>query len=79
MTKRTKRKVIRKPSSGSDALSTEQSVAAALEVLRLAVEQDIDCALCGGIAMQIYGSTRAPRGMLIFSLPKCLRFHALGA
>lgn len=58
MTKRTKRKVIRKPSSGSDALSTEQSVAAALEVLRLAVEQDIDCALCGGIAMQIYGFTR---------------------
>ncbi|MGI8654321.1 MAG: hypothetical protein ACR2LC_03780 [Pyrinomonadaceae bacterium] len=36
MTKRTKRKVIRKLSSGSDALSTEQSVAAALEVLRLA-------------------------------------------
>jgi hypothetical protein len=61
MTKRTKRKVIRNPSSGSDAISTEQGVAAALEVLRLAIEQDIECALCGGIAMQIYGFTRATR------------------
>jgi hypothetical protein len=60
-TKPTARKVIRNPSSGAGAISTEQGVAAALEVLRLAFEQDIDCALCGGIAMQIYGFTRATK------------------
>lgn len=60
-TKRTKRKVFRNPSSGAGAISTEQGMAAALEALRLAIAHDIDCALCGGIAMQIYGFTRATR------------------
>ncbi len=60
-TKRAKRKVFRNPSSGADAISTEQGLAAASEVLRLAIEHDVDCALCGGIAMQIYGFTRATR------------------
>jgi hypothetical protein len=60
-TKRTKRRVIRNPSSGAGAISTEQGIAAALKVVDLAVESDIDCALCGGIAMQIYGFTRATR------------------
>ncbi len=60
-TKRIKRKVIRNPSSGAGAISTEQGLAAAFEILRLATEHDVDCALCGGIAMQIYGFTRATR------------------
>jgi hypothetical protein len=60
-TKRTKRKIIRNPSLGAGAISTEQGLAAATEVLRLAFEQDVDCALCGGLAMQIYGFTRATK------------------
>jgi hypothetical protein len=59
--KRTKRKIIRNPSLGAGAISTEQGLAAATEVLRLAFEQDVDCALCGGLAMQIYGFTRATK------------------
>jgi len=60
-TKRTKRRVIRNPSSGAGAISTEQGLAAAMEVLRLAASLDVDCALCGGIAMQVYGFTRATK------------------
>jgi hypothetical protein len=59
--KRTKRRVIRNPSSGAGAISTEQGVAAAHKVLEIAESSGIDCALCGGIAMQIYGFTRATR------------------
>ncbi|MGI8656908.1 MAG: hypothetical protein ACR2LC_17010 [Pyrinomonadaceae bacterium] len=79
-TKRTKRKVIRNPSSGAGAISTEQGIAAALKVVDLAVESDIDCALCGGIAMQIYGFTRATRDVdflaaELLSLPRTRRLN----
>jgi hypothetical protein len=79
-TKRTARKVISNPSSGAGAISTEQGVAAAHKVLEIAESSGIDCALCGGIAMQIYGFTRATRDVdflaaEVLSLPRTRRLN----
>jgi hypothetical protein len=60
--KRTKRRTIRNPyTGGGGAISTEQGIAAARAALEVAEAEGVDCALCGGIAMQIYGFTRATK------------------
>jgi hypothetical protein len=46
-------------SSAKQSISTEEGIKAAEEVMRLARNSKIDCALCGGLAMHIYGFTRA--------------------
>jgi hypothetical protein len=43
------------------AISTEEGIAAATEALKIARKNGVECALCGGLAMQLYGFTRATR------------------
>ncbi|MGH9941991.1 MAG: hypothetical protein ACRD9R_06485 [Pyrinomonadaceae bacterium] len=63
MVQKKTRPVRRKSSSGAGAISTEQGVAAAQAVLEVAEAAGVDCALCGGIAVQLYGFTRATRAV----------------
>lgn len=44
-----------------DSISTEAGIEAAAAISEIAEENDIDFALCGGIAMHIYGFTRATK------------------
>ncbi len=48
-----------KTSSATRSISTEEGLIAASEIVNEARKQKIDCALCGGLAMHIYGFTRA--------------------
>src|SRR6266404_7328352 len=46
-------------SSDRQSISTADGLAVAGKVVRMAQENKIDCALCGGLAMHVYGFTRA--------------------
>ena len=48
-----------KTSSSKQSISTEEGLIVAGKVVRAAQENKIDCALCGGLAMHVYGFTRA--------------------
>jgi hypothetical protein len=48
-----------KTSSATQSISTEEGLIVANEVVKEARKQKIDCALCGGLAMHVYGFTRA--------------------
>ncbi|MEW6210902.1 MAG: hypothetical protein AB1631_21230 [Acidobacteriota bacterium] len=48
-----------KTSSATQSISTEEGLIAANEIVKEAMKQKIDCALCGGLAMHVYGFTRA--------------------
>jgi hypothetical protein len=48
-----------KSSSAKQSISTEEGLEVAGKVVRKARENKIDCALCGGLAMHVYGFTRA--------------------
>jgi hypothetical protein len=48
-----------KTSSATQSISTEEGLIAANEIVNEARKQKIDCALCGGLAMHVYGFTRA--------------------
>lgn len=52
-----------KSSSVSQSISTEEGLDVASKVVRKAQENKIDCALCGGLAMHVYGFTRATVGV----------------
>lgn len=43
----------------AQSVSTEDGLAAALRVAEVAAQEGVDCALAGGIAMHLYGFTRA--------------------
>jgi hypothetical protein len=46
-------------SSGTQSISTEEGLLVASEIVKEAQKQNVDCALCGGLAMHVYGFTRA--------------------
>ena len=46
-------------SSGRKSISTEEGLKVAEEIVKQARKLKVDCALCGGLAMHIYGFTRA--------------------
>jgi hypothetical protein len=46
-------------SSATQSISTEEGLIAANEIVKEARKQKIECALCGGLAMHVYGFTRA--------------------
>lgn len=48
-----------KSSSGKQSISTEEGLVVAGKVVKEAQKNKIDCALCGGLAMHVYGFTRA--------------------
>src|SRR5437016_3825916 len=48
-----------KSSSTKHSISTEEGLDVASKVVREAEENNITCALCGGLAMHVYGFTRA--------------------
>lgn len=48
-----------KTSSSKQSISTEEGLVVAGKVLKAAQDNKIDCALCGGLAMHVYGFTRA--------------------
>ncbi len=48
-----------KTSSATASISTEEGLIVAGEIVNEARKQKVDCALCGGLAMHIYGFTRA--------------------
>lgn len=48
-----------KTSSATRSISTEEGLIVANEIVKEARKQKIDCALCGGLAMHVYGFTRA--------------------
>jgi hypothetical protein len=48
-----------KTSSATQSISTEEGLIAASEIVKEARKQKVDCALCGGLAMHVYGFTRA--------------------
>jgi hypothetical protein len=48
-----------KTSSATQSISTEEGLIVANEIVKEARKQKIDCALCGGLAMHVYGFTRA--------------------
>ena len=48
-----------KTSSGRQSISTEEGLAVAGTLAKEAQKKKIDCALCGGLAMHVYGFTRA--------------------
>jgi hypothetical protein len=48
-----------KTSSATQSISTEEGLTAANEIVKEARKQKIECALCGGLAMHVYGFTRA--------------------
>jgi hypothetical protein len=48
-----------KASSGTQSISTEEGLIVANEIVKEARKHKVDCALCGGLAMHVYGFTRA--------------------
>lgn len=54
-----KRAIRRNTSPDNQSISTEDGLAAARAVTELAEESGIDCAVAGGLAMHLYGFTRA--------------------
>ena len=48
-----------KSSSAKQSISTEEGLDVASKIVKKAQESKIDCALCGGLAMPVYGFTRA--------------------
>lgn len=46
-------------SSATQSISTEEGLIVANEIVKEARKQKIECALCGGLAMHVYGFTRA--------------------
>ena len=48
-----------KSSSAKQSISTEEGLDVASKIVKKAQESKIDCALCGGLAMHVYGFTRA--------------------
>ena len=48
-----------KSSAAKQSISTEEGLDVAGKVVKKAQENKIDCALCGGLAMHVYGFTRA--------------------
>lgn len=48
-----------KTSSPNQSISTEEGLAVAAKVVLAAQENKVDCALCGGLAMHVFGFTRA--------------------
>ena len=52
-----------KTSTSKQSVSTEDGLDVAGKVAREARENRIDCALCGGLAMHVYGFTRATVGV----------------
>jgi hypothetical protein len=46
-------------SSGKPSISTEEGLDVASKVAKKAEEIEVECALCGGLAMHVYGFTRA--------------------
>ncbi len=48
-----------KASAAKQSISTEEGLDVASKVVKKAQENKIDCALCGGLAMHVYGFTRA--------------------
>ena len=46
-------------SAGNQSISTADGLAVAAEIVEEARKRKVDCALCGGLAMHIYGFTRA--------------------
>jgi hypothetical protein len=48
-----------KTSSAKQSISTEEGLIVAGKIVKEAQKQKIDCALCGGLAMHVYGFTRA--------------------
>lgn len=48
-------------SSAGRSLTTEEGLQAALQISELAAKENVDCAVCGGLAMHLYGFTRATK------------------
>src|SRR5436309_1616666 len=48
-----------KSSAAKQSISTEEGLDVASKMAKKAQENKIDCALCGGLAMHVYGFTRA--------------------
>ena len=48
-----------KSSAAKQSISTEEGLDVASKVVKEAQENKVDCALCGGLAMHVYGFTRA--------------------
>jgi len=48
-----------KSSAAKQSISTEEGLDVASKIVKEAQENKIDCALCGGLAMHVYGFTRA--------------------
>jgi hypothetical protein len=48
-----------KSSGAKQSISTEEGLDVASKMVKKAQENKIDCALCGGLAMHVYGFTRA--------------------
>jgi hypothetical protein len=46
-------------SSAARSISTEEGIAAAAEILKKAQNLNVKCAICGGLAMHLYGFIRA--------------------
>ena len=46
-------------SSTARSISTEEGIAAAAEMLQKAIQSNVNCAICGGLAMHLYGFVRA--------------------
>lgn len=48
-----------KTTAEKQSISTEEGLTVANEIVKEARKQKVDCALCGGLAMHVYGFTRA--------------------
>ena len=48
-----------KSSASKQSISTEEGLDVASKIVKEAQENKVDCALCGGLAMHLYGFTRA--------------------
>lgn len=59
MTKRTIQEILDKRNGGKRDITTAQGIEAVLTLAEIAKENDIEWAIAGGIAIQIYGFTRA--------------------
>ena len=46
-------------SAAKQSISTEEGLDVASKLVKKALENKVDCALCGGLAMHVYGFTRA--------------------
>ena len=53
------RRKLQNSSPAKQSISTEEGLAAAEEVFKQARLSKVDCALCGGLAMHVFGFTRA--------------------